>query len=73
MKDNFWVKVDAYLFRIFGIVIGSGVCAGLLLNNPLGKVLHSPYGVIIFIMFGFMAAYSLLSLGSDLFTSSGGE
>ncbi|MDH5509700.1 MAG: hypothetical protein OEZ32_05020 [Nitrospinota bacterium] len=62
MSDEFWAKLDAYLFKFLGLVLGGGGLAGLLLNNPIEMVLHNTYGVTIVLVFGLMGGYSFFSL-----------
>ena len=62
MSVEFWAKLDAYLFKFLGLALGAGGLAGLLLNNPIDKVLHSTYGVILVLVFGLMGGYSFFSL-----------
>jgi hypothetical protein len=66
MQNEFWTKVDAYLFRFLGIGLGGGGCAALLLNNPPEKVFHSIYGALILAMFVAMGGYSLFTMIVDL-------
>jgi len=66
MSDDFWSKLDAYLFKALGLILGGGGCVALAVNNPLEKLTHNPYGVVIFFSFGAMGLYSLYSLALDL-------
>ena len=67
MKEEFWAKLDAYLFKILGLALGGGGCMGLIMNNTADKLLHNTHGMIILLIFGAMAAYSLYSLLWDFF------
>ena len=69
MAKSFWEKVDAYMFRIFGIVLGFSGCAGLLLNNPVGELFANIYGLIFLLMFGFLGLYSAYSFALDILKS----
>ena len=62
MQNDFWAKVDAYLFRALGIGLGGGGCAALLLNNPSDKLFSSIYGLSLLAIFGAMGGYSIISM-----------
>jgi len=62
MSDEFWAKLDAYLFKFLGLILGAGGLLGLLLNNPLDTALHNTYGVTLVVVFAIMGGYSLYSL-----------
>jgi len=66
MPKSLWEKIDAYMFRIFGIVLGFAGCAGLLLNNPMGELFTNIYGLIFLAMFGALGAYSAYSFTRDM-------
>ena len=62
MQDDFWAKVDAYLFRLLGLGLGGGGCAALLMNNPPEKVFANIYGISLLAIFALMGGYSIFSM-----------
>jgi len=69
MQSGFWVKLDAYLFRILGMVFGVGGAGFLFANNPAEKVFSNAYGIAFLVLFILLAAYSIASLVMDFFGS----
>ena len=70
MKKDFWAKIDAYLFRVTGAVIGLAGCAGLILNNSPKDLFTSIYGWIFLLIFGTLGVYSSVSLLKGIFGNS---
>ncbi len=66
MQKSLMSKIDAYLFRMAGLVIGFAGCAGLVFNNPLDELFTSVYGILFLLMFGTLGAYSLVSLAREI-------
>ena len=62
MTKRFWVKLDAFLFRIAGAILGLAGCLGLALNNPFGVLFTNIYGVTFFLIFGVLGLYSVVSI-----------
>ena len=59
-------KIDAYIFRLMGVVLGFAGCAALLINNPLDELFSSVYGLLFLVTFGVLGFYSTWALIKDL-------
>ncbi len=60
------------MFPLLAAIIGLGYTAAILINNPLGRVLHSPHAIILIVIFLSIAYFPLRSL-LEQFKKSGGE
>ncbi|MBI4828363.1 MAG: hypothetical protein HY804_06080 [Nitrospinae bacterium] len=69
MQSGFWVKLDAYLFRVLGVIFGVGGVGFLFANNPREKLLSNTYGIAFLALFIILAAYSIASLVMDILGS----
>jgi len=66
MTKNFWVKLDSYLFRIAGAILGISGCMGLVLNNPFKALVTNTYGVVFFLIFAILGSYSAFSIIKEM-------
>lgn len=71
MSESLAEKIDAFLFRFLGIAFGGGGCIALVVNNDPSKVVSSPAGLLFFIAFAILGAYSLTGFLRDLLTQRG--
>jgi len=62
MDNNFLAKLDAFLFRFFGVGLGLFGSFALVKNNGWDKLSHNPYGVGFLIVFLVIALFSLYSI-----------
>ena len=67
MTKRFWIKLDAFLFRIAGAVLGLSGCLGLVLNNPIEVLFTSSYGVLFFLVFAILGSYSVISIIKEMY------
>ncbi len=65
-------NIEAVMFPLLAGIIGVGYTAAILINNPLGRVLHSPHAIILIVIFMSIAYFPLKSLLRQI-TKSGGE
>lgn len=65
MWSDIIVKIDTYVFRLLGLVLGVAGAVALLVNNPPEKVFSNTYGVLFLLMFTGVAIYSLASMARD--------
>jgi hypothetical protein len=73
MTKRFWIKLDAFLFRIAGAVLGLSGCLGLALNNRIEVLFKSSYGVMFFLIFALLGSYSIISIIKEMFRPAGSD
>ncbi|MBI4666101.1 MAG: hypothetical protein HY751_06815 [Nitrospinae bacterium] len=66
MGNNFWRTVDAYVFRLFGVVVGFFGCYSLVQNNDASELFVNSYGVSFLIIFALLGFYSTFSIVKDI-------
>lgn len=67
MDSNTLEKLDAYFFRIFGLILGVVGAVAMLVNNPVRQVFTNAYGIIFFASFVILGVYSIASIVVDIF------
>ncbi len=66
-----WQKAESLLFPAAAAVIGVGYALAMLVNNPLGKVFHSPHALILLAIFAAIAFFPLKTLYHEVATKAG--
>lgn len=66
MNKSLIEKIDAYIFRVFGLGLGLAGLAGLLLNNPAETLFTNVYGVIFLLIFASITVYAIVSIVNEM-------
>ncbi len=66
MSDNFWSRLDKFLFRFLGLALGVGGTCAMLLNNNPDQLFSNSYGIFFLTIFGMIAVYSIYIIVIDL-------
>jgi len=64
-RQTAWQKAESLLFPAAAAIIGVGYTLAIFINNPLGKVFHSPHALILVAIFIGIAFFPLRTLYKD--------
>jgi uncharacterized membrane protein len=64
-----WRKAESIVFPLAAVIVVVGYACGILLNNRIDKVLHSPHAIMLLAVFCLITFFSLRSLVKELKTA----